>query len=115
MKTVVSEVAIGFALLPPTTDSQWLYKSLIWVAVCAHARDRRAVPPRGRPQKYVRVEVVAVGTELLLGQIVDTNSAWLGETLAAAGIDRHFSTDGGRQPAAASCTRCAARWRARTR
>ena len=26
----------------------------------------------------VRCEVVAVGTELLLGQIVDTNSAWLG-------------------------------------
>jgi nicotinamide-nucleotide amidase len=40
----------------------------------------------------VRVEVVAVGTELLLGQIVDTNSAWLGERLAAAGMDRHFST-----------------------
>jgi nicotinamide-nucleotide amidase len=40
----------------------------------------------------VRVEVVAVGTELLLGQIVDTNSAWLGETLAAVGMDRHFST-----------------------
>jgi phosphatidylglycerophosphate synthase len=33
VKTVVSEVAIGFALLPLTTDSQWLYKSLIWVAV----------------------------------------------------------------------------------
>jgi nicotinamide-nucleotide amidase len=31
--------------------------------------------------------VVAVGTELLLGQIVDTNSSWLGEQLAAAGID----------------------------
>ncbi|HLI23885.1 MAG TPA: competence/damage-inducible protein A [Acidimicrobiales bacterium] len=36
------------------------------------------------------VEVVAVGTELLLGQIVDTNSAWLGERLARAGIDCHF-------------------------
>jgi nicotinamide-nucleotide amidase len=30
-----------------------------------------------------------VGTELLLGQIVDTNSAWLGEQLALAGIDCH--------------------------
>ncbi len=40
----------------------------------------------------MRVEVVAIGTELLLGQIVDTNSAWLGEHLAAAGMDRHFST-----------------------
>jgi nicotinamide-nucleotide amidase len=36
------------------------------------------------------VEVVAVGTELLLGQIVDTNSAWLGERLALAGVDCHF-------------------------
>lgn len=38
----------------------------------------------------MRIEVVAVGTELLLGQIADTNSAWLGEHLAAAGIDSHF-------------------------
>jgi len=35
----------------------------------------------------VRVDVVAVGTELLLGQIVDTNSSWLGEQLAAHGFD----------------------------
>ena len=35
----------------------------------------------------MRCEIVAVGTELLLGQIVDTNSAWIGEQLALAGID----------------------------
>jgi nicotinamide-nucleotide amidase len=35
----------------------------------------------------VRCEVLAIGTELLLGQIVDTNSAWVGEKLADAGID----------------------------
>ncbi|MDP9464316.1 MAG: competence/damage-inducible protein A, partial [Actinomycetota bacterium] len=35
----------------------------------------------------MRCDVVAVGTELLLGQVVDTNSAWLGEQLAANGID----------------------------
>ena len=40
----------------------------------------------------MRAEVVAVGTELLLGQIVDTNSAWLGERLALAGIDSFFQT-----------------------
>src|SRR5258708_17607779 len=40
----------------------------------------------------LRCEVVAVGTELLLGQIVDTNSAWIGEQLALAGIDSHFQT-----------------------
>ena len=34
-------------------------------------------------------EVIAVGTELLLGQIVDTNSSWIGEQLALAGIDSH--------------------------
>jgi competence/damage-inducible protein CinA-like protein len=35
----------------------------------------------------VRCEVLAIGTELLLGQIVDTNSSWIGEKLADAGID----------------------------
>ena len=38
----------------------------------------------------MRVEIVAVGTELLLGQIADTNSAWLGDHLAAAGVASHF-------------------------
>lgn len=40
----------------------------------------------------MRCEVVAIGTELLLGQIVDTNSSWIGEQLAARGIDAHFQT-----------------------
>jgi nicotinamide-nucleotide amidase len=40
----------------------------------------------------MKCEIVAVGTELLLGQIVDTNSAWLGEQLALAGVDHHFTT-----------------------
>jgi nicotinamide-nucleotide amidase len=38
----------------------------------------------------MRAEVVAIGTELLLGQIVDTNSAWIGSRLAEAGIDSLF-------------------------
>ena len=38
----------------------------------------------------MRCEVVAIGTELLLGQIVDTNSSWIGERLALIGIDSHF-------------------------
>jgi nicotinamide-nucleotide amidase len=43
----------------------------------------------------VRCEIVAVGTELLLGQIVDTNSAWIGEQLALAGVDHtHGQTVG---------------------
>jgi nicotinamide-nucleotide amidase len=35
----------------------------------------------------MRCDILAVGTELLLGQITDTNSQWMGEQLAAAGID----------------------------
>jgi nicotinamide-nucleotide amidase len=38
----------------------------------------------------MRCEVVAIGTELLLGQITDTNSLWIGQLLAEAGIDSHF-------------------------
>ncbi|MDE0668965.1 MAG: CinA family nicotinamide mononucleotide deamidase-related protein [bacterium] len=40
----------------------------------------------------MRCEVVAVGTELLLGQVVDTNSSWIGEHLASLGIDSHYQT-----------------------
>jgi nicotinamide-nucleotide amidase len=35
----------------------------------------------------VRAEIVAVGTELLLGQIANTNARWMSEELAAIGLD----------------------------
>jgi nicotinamide-nucleotide amidase len=37
----------------------------------------------------VRAEIVAVGTELLLGQISNTNARWMSERLAEAGVDVH--------------------------
>jgi nicotinamide-nucleotide amidase len=40
----------------------------------------------------MQCEVVAIGTELLLGQIVDTNSSWMGQQLAAHGIDSLLQT-----------------------
>ncbi len=40
--------------------------------------------------RRLRCEVVAIGTELLLGQITDTNSAWIGAQLALIGVDSHF-------------------------
>ncbi len=46
----------------------------------------------------MRCEVIAVGTELLLGQIVDTNSSWIGEQLATVGIDSFFQTKVGDNP-----------------
>ena len=36
------------------------------------------------------VEVVAVGTELLLGQIVNTNAAFIGAAIADRGHDAHY-------------------------
>ena len=35
----------------------------------------------------MRAEIVAVGTELLLGQIADTNARWMSEQLATSGVD----------------------------
>ncbi len=40
----------------------------------------------------MQCEVVAVGTELLLGQVIDTNSGVIGERLAASGIDSVLAT-----------------------
>ena len=37
-------------------------------------------------------EVLAIGSELLMGQVVDTNSSWIGERLAAAGIPCYQQT-----------------------
>lgn len=38
----------------------------------------------------MRAEVISVGTELLLGQIVDTNAAYLSKQLPEFGIDLHY-------------------------
>ena len=58
----------------------------------------------------MRCEVVAIGTELLLGQIVDTNSSWIGEQLALRRAStRYFQTKVGDNLDADR--RGAARWR----
>src|SRR5690554_1176980 len=47
----------------------------------------------------LRAEIICVGTELLLGQIVNTNGAYLAQTLARLGIDLyHLSTVGDNLP-----------------
>ncbi len=46
----------------------------------------------------MRCEVIAIGTELLLGQITDTNSSWIGEQLALAGIDSLYQIKVGDNP-----------------
>ncbi len=40
----------------------------------------------------MRAEIISIGTELLLGEIIDTNAAWLAQQLAAIGVDVYFRT-----------------------
>ena len=117
-KTVVQEVAVGFALLPhhrrglhvggqhghgggrrphgrvghpvrgrrlPRRHHAGLAR-LLTVAWLTAAADRSGRMPG------MRCEIVAVGTELLLGQIVDTNSSWMGEQLAIIGVEHQRQT-----------------------
>ena len=44
-------------------------------------------------------EIVAIGSELLLGQIVDTNSAWIAQRLSALGVNLFFKSVVGDNPA----------------
>ena len=38
----------------------------------------------------MKAEIVSIGTELLFGQIVDTNAAWIASRMPALGIDLYF-------------------------
>tara|TARA_B100001123_G_scaffold449869_1_gene617216 strand:- start:1592 stop:2782 length:1191 start_codon:yes stop_codon:yes gene_type:complete len=40
----------------------------------------------------MKAEIVAIGTEILLGEIVDTNSSWIAQQLPALGIDLNHTT-----------------------
>jgi nicotinamide-nucleotide amidase len=40
----------------------------------------------------MRAEIVSIGTELLLGELVDTNAAYMARQLASIGLDLHFKT-----------------------
>ena len=46
----------------------------------------------------MNAEIVAIGSELLLGQIVDTNSAWMAQRLAGAGVNLFYKTIVGDNP-----------------
>lgn len=43
-------------------------------------------------KKTLNTEIIAVGTELLLGQIANTNAQWVSEQLAASGINTFYHT-----------------------
>lgn len=60
----------------------------------------------------MRAEVLSIGTELLLGQISDTNAAYLAQQLAMLGIDLYFVSQVGDNLARLSATLRQARERA---
>ncbi len=40
----------------------------------------------------MRAETISIGTELLLGEITDTNAVWIAQRLAEVGVDLYFRT-----------------------
>lgn len=71
----------------------WLLQFLLHSASCCPLLSTSAQNPYTlKDWRFLRVraEIVSVGTELLLGQIVDTNAAFLSRDLAARGIDVLF-------------------------
>ena len=40
----------------------------------------------------MKADIITIGDELLIGQVVDTNSAWIGQELSKAGISVHRIT-----------------------
>ena len=113
-KAFTQYCAVGFVLLPWTADYVGFQQLVFAIAVVLTLVSGLEIVRRGYTdwqrgacrrapadplaaglgstkvtQDEMRCEVLAIGTELLLGQIVDTNSAWIGEQLAASGIDSY--------------------------
>src|SRR5690625_3252948 len=42
--------------------------------------------------EQLKAEIIAIGTELLLGQIANTNAQWLSEQMATYGINTYYHT-----------------------
>lgn len=45
-----------------------------------------------QPQSGLIAEIVTTGTEILLGEIVDTNAAWIAQQLREAGVNLYYKT-----------------------
>lgn len=53
---------------------------------------RRTLPYGRRMETSMRAEIITIGDELLIGQVVDTNSAWIAQRLNEAGIELYQIT-----------------------
>jgi nicotinamide-nucleotide amidase len=52
----------------------------------------------GKMPSTMNAEIIAVGTELLMGEVINSNAAWLSEQLAAIGVNVYFHTAVGDNP-----------------
>ena len=48
--------------------------------------------PQPRPAAGLAAEIITTGTEILLGDIVDTNAAWIAQQLRDAGVNLYYKT-----------------------
>ena len=83
----VSAVGLTIAPLPSSYDAFVLAVVVAAVVLTVLSGHRVPVHPAASRGDGVRAEVIAVGTELLLGQIANTNARWMSERLAAIGAD----------------------------
>lgn len=47
----------------------------------------------------MKAEIIAVGSELLMGDVINSNAAWISKELAALGVDVHYHVTVGDNPA----------------
>src|SRR5262249_49755121 len=52
----------------------------------------------GRYHSVMKAEIIAVGTELLIGDVVNTNATWLSKELAGIGVDVFYHVTVGDSP-----------------
>ncbi len=70
-------------------DKQNVSKTLLTLT-----RKQKSLPCRGRfgGGFFMQTEIITIGNELLIGQVIDTNSAWMGEQLNKEGFSIHRIT-----------------------
>ena len=68
-----------------------MYAEVLRAAWVPHAA---AIGETGAPLRLadVKAEIIAIGTEILLGEIIDTNSAYIARQLPELGIDLYYKT-----------------------
>src|SRR5947208_187121 len=95
-------LSIGRLLLVALFALSYFRGGALWAPRSQPDSRLRVLSPnteRLTPNAEMTAEILSIGTELLLGQIVDTNAAYLARALAALGIDVYRKETVGDNPA----------------